>query len=112
MDSLADPQTAKVYDGLIRAIEAASDGDIATDTAFDSAVTHGRGYWRILIDYETAWSFQKVLKIDRILNPFAVYLDPQGRQHPDYHSANWGFCDCTPQPCRGVRAVRGAARHV
>ena len=91
VDSLADPQTAKVYDGLIRAIEAASDGDIATDTAFDSAVTHGRGYWRILIDYETAWSFQKVLKIDRILNPFAVYLDPQGRQHPDYHSANWGF---------------------
>lgn len=91
VDSGSDPQTANAINGLLRQIEAACDGDVATDTAFDAAVTHGRGYWRILTDYESPWSFQQVLKVERILNPFTVYLDPAGRQHPDYHTANWGF---------------------
>lgn len=91
VDSQADPHTALALDGLIRRICYDSDFDVAEDTAYDAAVTHGKGYWRLLTDYETPWSFYQVVKIERVLNPFAVYLDPQGRQHPDYHTANWGF---------------------
>lgn len=91
VDSLSDVDTAKVYDGLIRHICVTSDFDVAQDTAYDHAVRMGRGYWRVCTDYESAWSFQQVIRLERILNPFAVYLDPAGRQHPDYHTADWGF---------------------
>ena len=89
--ALSDPQTAQTFDGLIRDILYASDWDVALDTAYEHVVTHGRGYWRLVTDYETPWSFQQVIRLERILNPFAVYLDPAGRKFPDYHTANWGF---------------------
>ena len=87
----ADVETASVFDGLIRAILQQSDWDTVVDTAFDGAVTHGKGYIRVLTDYESPWSFQQVLRLERILNPFAVYLDPAGRRTPDYHTAEWGL---------------------
>jgi hypothetical protein len=87
----ADVDTAQAFDGLIRAIMFESDWDVVCDTAYDHCVRHGKGFWRICTDYESAWSFQQVVRLERILNPFAVYLDPAGRMHPDYHTANWGF---------------------
>jgi hypothetical protein len=91
VDSLSDPETAKIAQGLTRHIEYDSDADVAYDTAFDTAVTHGKGFWRVLTCYEDPWSFQQVVKIERILNPFCVYLDPAGRRDPDYHRMAWGF---------------------
>jgi len=87
----ADADTANAFDGLIRAILQASDWDTVCDTAFDAAVCHGKGYIRICTAYESPWSFAQVLKVERILNPFAVYLDPGGRTHPDYHTADWAL---------------------
>jgi Phage P22-like portal protein len=87
----SDVETAQAFDGLIRAIMFESDWDTVCDTAYDHCVKHGKGFWRVCTDYESPWSFNQVLRLERILNPFAVYLDPSGRKHPDYHTANWGF---------------------
>lgn len=85
-----DPEVAKMYRGLIRAIERHSAADTAYDTAFDSAVSGGFGYWRFMIEYESADSFQKTIVIKRIRNPMTVYLDPS-HQEPDGSDARYGF---------------------
>lgn len=86
----SDPQTAKMLKGLIRQIERQSNADVAYDTGFDSAVSGGWGYWRILTEYEDEDSFNQVIRIGRIRNPFRVYLDPD-HQEPDGSDAQWGF---------------------
>lgn len=86
----SDPETAKMLKGLIRQIERQSNADVAYDTGFDGAVSNGWGYWRILTEYEGEDTFDQVLRIGRIRNPFRVYLDPD-HQEPDGSDANWGF---------------------
>jgi hypothetical protein len=86
----SDPETAKMLKGLIRQIERQSNADVAYDTGFDNAVSNGWGYWRILTDYEDDETFDQVIKIERIRNPFRVYLDPDS-QEPDGSDAKWGF---------------------
>ena len=76
VDSFADPATAEIINGLIRNIEAASDADVAYDTALESAVTGGFGYFRINLAYADDDSFDKDIRIRRIANPFSVYGDP------------------------------------
>ena len=70
-DDHADKDTAKVYNGLIRNIQATSDGDVATDTAAESAVSNGFGYFRINLTDDG-----EELAFERIANPFSVYGDP------------------------------------
>lgn len=86
----ADPETAKMLKGLIKQIERTSNADVAYDTGFDSAVSIGWGYWRIVTDYEDEDTFDQVLKILRIRNPFRIYLDPD-HEEPDGSDAKWGF---------------------
>ena len=90
VDDLADPETAEVLQGLIRHIEYDSNADIAYDTAFDGAVTHGRGYFRVVTKYCDPMSFEQNPKIKRIRNPQSVYMDPSC-QEPDYSDAEYGF---------------------
>jgi hypothetical protein len=56
----------------------------------DLAVKIGWGYWRVTTDFEGPDTFDQVIKIERIRNPFTVYLDPDA-QEPDGHDAQWGF---------------------
>lgn len=86
----SDPETAKMLKGLIRQIERQSSADVAYDTAFDNAVSNGWGYWRILTAYESDTSFDQVIRVMRIRNPFRVYLDPD-IQEPEGSDADWGF---------------------
>ncbi len=86
----SDPDTAKMLKGLIRQIERQSNADIAYDTGFENAVSNGWGYWRVLTDYEGDDTFDQVIKIGRIRNPFRVYLDPDS-QEPDGSDADWCF---------------------
>ena len=86
----ADPATAKMLKGLIRQIERKSNADVAYDTGFDSAVSNGWGYWRIVTEYESEDSFDQVIRVRRIRNPFRVYLDPD-HQEPDGSDAKWAF---------------------
>jgi hypothetical protein len=85
-----DPETAKMLYGLIRYIERDSGADIAYDTAFDGAVSNGFGYFRLATEFETPESFNQVLKIVRIRNPFTVYLDPN-HQEPDGADCKYAF---------------------
>lgn len=85
-----DPEVAKMYRGLIRAIERDSSADIAYDTAFDNAVTNGFGYFRVITEYESPDSFNQSILIKRIRNPFTVYMDPD-HQEPDGADARFCF---------------------
>lgn len=76
----ADQATAEIQQGLIRQIEADSYADVAYDWAFDGAVSRGWGYLRILTEYEAPESFDQILKIEWIENPYTVYRDPTVRQ--------------------------------
>ena len=76
VDDYSDPETAEIITGLIRNIEYTSNADVAYDTAIESAVTGGFGYWRVNIDYAHDDTFDLDICIDRIANPFSVYGDP------------------------------------
>ena len=96
-DSKSDPETAELMSGLIRNIEHTSNADVAYDTAIDSAVSGGFGYWRINLDYSEAGTvddlqnagielFEQDIVIERIGNPFSVYADPDSTSAD---SADW-----------------------
>lgn len=90
VDDFGDVGTAKIIQGLIRHIEYDSNADVAFDTGFDSAVTGGLGYWRVITKYVSPMSFEQEIKIKRIRNPFSVFFDPFS-QEPDGSDANWAF---------------------
>jgi Phage P22-like portal protein/LAGLIDADG-like domain len=88
-----DAEVAKMYRGMIRFIErdcGANSPNGPYDTAFADAVTMGWGYWRVLTEWESPDSFNLVLVVRRIRNPFTVYLDPS-HQEIDGSDARWGF---------------------
>ena len=72
----AHKKVAEAYEGMIRSIEHDSMADIAYTMAADSAVSCGRGAFRDTIEYEDeeTESFNRIIKIRPILNPFTVYF--------------------------------------
>ena len=90
VDDKGDIEVAKILDGIIRHIQDRSHADVAFDTGFEQAVDGGFGYWRILTEYCDPESFDQDIRIARLRNRFAVYLDPQ-RQEPDGSDAQYGF---------------------
>ncbi|HEY3695155.1 portal protein [Phenylobacterium sp.] len=76
VDGAADPQTAEIFNGLIRHIEQSSDAEVAYDTALDFAVTGGFGYFRINTRYTRDDAFEQDIAIERVANPFSIYGDP------------------------------------
>ncbi|WP_205854196.1 portal protein [Phenylobacterium kunshanense] len=89
VDSGADPETAEVFNGLIRHIEQSSDADVAYDTALDFAVTSGIGYFRINTRYATDDGFDQDIVVERVSNPFSIYGDPEsvGADSADWNTA-------------------------
>lgn len=90
VDDNADIETAKIYQGLIRHIEYSSNADTAYDTACDSQVRAGYGFFRIVTDYCDPLSFDQEIKIKRVPDRFSVYLDPNFSE-PDGSDAEWGI---------------------
>jgi hypothetical protein len=90
IDDKGDIETAKVIQGLVKHVEDRSSADTAYDTATDGAATGGFGFFRILTEYASHKSFNQELRIKRLRNPFAAYLDPS-HQEPDGSDANYGF---------------------
>lgn len=76
VDSNADVKTADVINGLIRNIEYTSNADVAYDTAIESSVSGGFGYWRVGMDYAFDDTFDMDITIERVSNQFSVYGDP------------------------------------
>lgn len=71
----SDPETAEIIKGKIKDIEYSSDADTAYDTAINNSVMCSIGFIRVDHDYEDDESFDQKLIIERVVNPFAVYLD-------------------------------------
>lgn len=86
----ADEETAEILEGMVRHIQVASNADIAYDTAGESSVRKGFGYFRVITEYCDENSFDQEIRIKRIKNAFSVYFDPNC-QEPDYSDAKWCF---------------------
>lgn len=69
------PEIAETYKGLIKSIEYASSADNAYDTAVFNAIKQSVGFIRVDHDFVDDESFDQELKICRVVNPFACWLD-------------------------------------
>lgn len=67
---------AEKMEDLARAIQSTSEAEVAYDNAAFNQVVNGWGYWRVLTDYENANTFDQVIKIKWVPNPFKIYDDP------------------------------------
>ena len=67
---------ADVLQGAIRHVEYASQASVAYDTAVSSAAHIGKGFFRVVTEYEKEDSFDQVIAFKRIRNAFTVYADP------------------------------------
>ncbi len=81
---------SEVLSGIIKNIEAVSNAKTAYDCAFDHAVGHGFGFWRIITEYNDDDSFDQDIKIKRISNSMRVYLDPMAEEATK-KDMMWGF---------------------
>ena len=91
VDDVADPDTAKVFQGLVRHIEDQSSAQIAYETAGDSAVTIGLGFFRITTDYVSPDSFDQEILVKRIPDAFSVYLADHKMPHGSDAEKAWIF---------------------
>lgn len=90
VDDGADKETAEIFNGVIRHIEANSSADTAYDTAGEFAVDAGLGYWRVTTGYADDTTFDQEIFIKAVKNPLNVYLDPD-IQEVDGSDARFGF---------------------
>lgn len=79
-DGDASEEVAEIYDGLARQIQYECDAPSVYERAAESAAACGIGWFRILTDYESDETFDQVLKVEPIYNPFSVYVDPEARE--------------------------------
>lgn len=89
-DSAANKDTAEVIEGMVRHIENKSDASSVYEGATESAAASSIGYWRIRADYADGDTFDQELKIERVFNPFSVFLDPFAKD-PTRKDARYGF---------------------
>jgi hypothetical protein len=68
-----DKDTAEVYEGLARAIQYASDAQIAYETAIEYSAGASFGYYRFLTDYCDDDSDDLDLKVVPVLDPLQIY---------------------------------------
>lgn len=90
VDNDADVKTAEVFQGMIRHIEQRSQAQVAYNTAGEHQATIGRGFLRLITEYESDTDTNQTLRIKRVRNPFMVYPDP-ACQELDYSDAAYWF---------------------
>jgi hypothetical protein len=86
----ASKDVAEIIQGLIRGIEYDSRAESVYDCAYQHSVVGGRGYWRVVSEYESPDSFNQKLVIKRIADPSSVLLDPDFEE-PDGGDRDFGF---------------------
>lgn len=87
-DNAATPVAAKVFEGIIRAIERLSQAPHVYARVGKSAAAAGKGHMRIVPVREDDVGFDTGLRIRAIKNIYSVKWDP-GAQSPDKSDANW-----------------------
>jgi hypothetical protein len=92
VDNQSDPELAEVLQGLARQTEYESRADVAYITALDHATRGGLGYFRARTEEVKGANVkgQQCVKIDRVVDPETVLIDPDFRE-PDGSDAGWGF---------------------
>lgn len=90
VDNGADPDIAKLLEGLIKDTEEASDFESACDTAVSNAIFSGIGFVRIVTDFVSEQSFNQEPRFMAVHNPQAVYIDPQSKAY-DGSDMNWAI---------------------
>lgn len=85
-DDKADPETAEVINGLIRNIWNTSNGDVAGDTAMDTATSGGFGFIGVNLKYASDDTFAQDIVIEAKPNPLSIYGDPN---YAGADSADW-----------------------
>lgn len=75
IDNGADPETARVLNGIVRAILRNSNADQAFDTSIDCAVSGGFGFMRVDIEYAHEQAFEMEAVVRRIMDPLTVHWD-------------------------------------
>lgn len=90
VDDDADPDTAEIYQGIIRNIERQSDAKTAYSTSALTAVGSGIGWIRIKVDYADVDTFDQEPYIERVVDFTSVYLDPSSKRL-DGADAEYGF---------------------
>lgn len=86
----ATAESAQIWEGLCRHVEAQSNAPAVYDKATDFMVQTGVGYWRLKTDYCNERNFDQEIFICQLRNPWAVLLDCDAKE-PDQSDANWGF---------------------
>jgi hypothetical protein len=81
-------ELARIYNGLIRHIEQASNANYARLSAFDSALSNAFGFYEIIADYPDDDTFDQELRVRRIKNQFSCLVDPRYIE-PDARDAKW-----------------------
>lgn len=81
---------ANIREGLIRSIFKNSHADFARDEAQKYQVVCGEGYYTLRIDYTGDDVFEQEIKIDAVVDPYSVVLDPMGIE-PSGGDCQWGF---------------------
>lgn len=89
-DDETGKEDAELMASVIRGIEYESKATNAYEAAAESAAACGIGQFRILTEYENDNSFNQVIRIKRVHNPFAVYWDPAARESTR-EDARWCF---------------------
>lgn len=86
----ASKEVAKIYNGLIRNIEVESNAKQSYVKGVENAAICGIGAWRVTTEYSSDDAFDQDIRIKRIVDPFAVLMDPMARQ-PDKSDARFCF---------------------
>lgn len=89
VDSGADIEVAEIYQGVIRHILERSNADTAFDSALESAVVGGIGYFRVLTEYAHSQTFNQDIIVKRVRNPLTVFIEPP--KEADGSDIGWGF---------------------
>lgn len=92
VDSKSDRKVAEIETGLIRNIEYLSRADLAYETAYESAVAGGMGYFGVLTCYADEDTFDQDIRIRTFDNFLAVKLDCDSMM-PDGSDAEWAFVE-------------------
>ena len=85
-----DKDVAEVIQGLVRNVEVVSSAAAAYDTAFEHCCQMGLGWWRVVLEYINDDTFQQRIKIERVLNPFSITVDPMVAK-ADYSDMKYAF---------------------
>ena len=88
VDSSGDADTAAVIEGMLRHIAHASKAEQVYATVIEQTTKGAIGAFKVVTKYCSNKTFDQELRIERITNPFSVFMDPFA-QDADKSDAMW-----------------------